>query len=265
MNVANVLSDLGSPGLHHFASTEVAQFLCLEDNYGFLVRDKASGMVACIDTPDPERITRELNRRGWQLSFILNTHWHEDHIGGNERLRSNTGAQVFAPAEVARKTHVDGVIEGVAIVTLGDTRFQAIDTGGHTRMHTSYYVANDGLVFVGDALFTLGCGRLSEGDAEQMWSGLQRLAALPHETLVYSAHEYAAANARFALSVDDSPILAARANAIFQCREHGIATVPTTIGMEKATNPFLRAPLLRSVEGSLAFAQLRREKDGFCG
>jgi hydroxyacylglutathione hydrolase len=157
------------------------------------------------------------------------------------------------------------------IVDLGETRFQVIDTGGHTLGHITYFDAADEIAFVGDTLFALGCGRLFEGTPEQMWTSLQRLAALPDDTTVYCAHEYTASNARFALSVDDGAALRARAEAIFAARERGEWTVPTTIGLEKATNPFLRAPALAGKVGAAgqpdaqAFAAVRQAKDNFRG
>ncbi|MDQ2861765.1 MAG: hydroxyacylglutathione hydrolase, partial [Pseudomonadota bacterium] len=220
----------------------VVQFPCLSDNYGFLVRDEASGAVACIDTPDADAILRELRVAGWGLDFIFNTHWHPDHAGGNAAVKAATGAVVVGPAEVTRIASLDRTVAGGDVVDLGQTRFQVIESGGHTLGHIAYFDPVDRVAFVGDTLFALGCGRLFEGTAEQMWASLQRLAALPDDTRVYCAHEYTAANARFALSVDDDPTLAARAEAVFAARARGEATVPTSIGLEKATNPFLRAP-----------------------
>lgn len=235
----------------------VRQFPCLSDNYGFLIRDEASGAAACIDTPDADAVLRELRAAGWGLDFILNTHWHPDHAGGNMAVKAATGAMVVGPAEVARIAPLDRTVAGGDVVDLGQTRFMVIESGGHTLGHIAYFDAADRIAFVGDTLFALGCGRLFEGTADQMWASLQRLAALPDETEVYCAHEYTAANARFALTVDDGPALAARAAAIFATRARGEATVPTSIGLEKATNPFLRAP------GAEAFAALRAAKDAF--
>lgn len=245
----------------------VRQFPCLSDNYGFLARDEASGLVACIDTPDAAAILRELEAAGWTLSLILNTHWHPDHAGGNAELKAATGATVVGPAEVSRIAPPDRVVTHGDVVTLGETRFDVIDTGGHTLGHVTYFDAADQIAFVGDTLFALGCGRLFEGDAAQMWASLQRLTALPDATTVYCAHEYTAANARFALSVDPDPALKARSADIFAARERGEATVPTTIGLEKATNPFLRAPLLRPdiADPAAAFGAVRAAKDGFKG
>ncbi|CAN7198841.1 hydroxyacylglutathione hydrolase [Phenylobacterium sp. LjRoot219] len=249
----------------------VHQFPCLQDNYGFLVRDDATGLAACIDTPDAGAILAELQRLGWRLALILNTHWHPDHAGGNAEVQAATGAQVVGPAEVTRIAQLDREVRGGDHVMLGETRFEVIESGGHTLGHIAYYDAADHLAFVGDTLFALGCGRLFEGQPDQMWASLQRLAALPDDTRVYCAHEYTASNARFALSVDDDPTVAARAAEVFAARERGEPTVPTTIGLEKATNPFLRAPKLAARIGAAgqpdyqAFAAVRAAKDVFKG
>jgi hydroxyacylglutathione hydrolase len=245
----------------------VRQFPCLSDNYGFLVRDEATGKVASIDTPDAEAILAELAKAGWSLDLILNTHWHPDHAGGNEALKAATGCTVVAPAEVSRIAAPDRVVAHGDHVMLGETRFEVIDTGGHTLGHVTFFDAADHIAFVGDTLFALGCGRLFEGDAQQMWTSLQRIAGLPDDTTVYCAHEYTASNARFALSVDPDPALKARADEIFAARERGEPTVPTTIALEKATNPFLRAPLLRPdiADPAEAFGAVRAAKDAFKG
>ncbi len=245
----------------------VHQFPCLSDNYGFLVRDEATGKVAAIDTPDAEAILAELGGLGWPLDMILNTHWHPDHAGGNEALKTATGATIAGPAEVTRIAPLDRALRDGDVVMLGETRLQVIDTGGHTLGHISYHDAENAIAFVGDTLFALGCGRLFEGTAEQMWASLQRLAALPDETAVYCAHEYTASNARFALAVDNAPETKARAESVFAARDRSEPTVPTTIGVEKATNPFLRAPLLRpgAASPAQAFGDIRAAKDGFKG
>jgi hydroxyacylglutathione hydrolase len=246
---------------------EVRQFPCLSDNYGFLIRDEASGRTACVDTPDAAAIQAQLAAAGWSLDMILNTHWHRDHAGGNEALKAATGAQIVGPAEVRRIAPLDREVQDGERVELGETTFEVIACGGHTLGHIAYYDAADEIAFVGDTLFALGCGRLFEGKPDQMWTSLQRLAALPPQTAVYCAHEYTAANARFALSVDRGPALAARAKAVFAARERGEATVPTTIALERATNPFLRAPALAPDAPSpdQAFARLRAAKDSFTG
>lgn len=237
----------------------VQQFPCLSDNYGFLIRDEASGRTACIDTPDAEAILAQLRQLGWGLDFIFNTHWHPDHAGGNAAVTAATGAKAVGPAEVTKIAPLDRTVAGGDTVELGETRFEVIDSGGHTLGHIAYFDEADRIAFVGDTLFALGCGRLFEGTPEQMWTSLSRLGALPDDTRVYCAHEYTAANARFALSVGDDTRLKARADAVFAARARGEATVPTSIGLEKATNPFLRAG------GAEAFGALRAAKDAFRG
>ena len=249
----------------------VRQFPCLSDNYGFVIRDDATGKTGCIDTPDAAAILKELKSAGWGLDFIFNTHWHPDHAGGNAEIKAATGCEIVGPAEVTRIAPLDRTVVGGDSVQLGETTFQVIEVGGHTLGHIAYFDAADRIAFVGDTLFALGCGRLFEGKPEQMWASLSRLAALPDETTVYCAHEYTASNARFALSVDSGPALKARADQVFAARERGEPTVPTTIGLEKATNPFLRAPLLAANVGKAgvpdyeAFAAVRAAKDVFKG
>jgi hydroxyacylglutathione hydrolase len=242
----------------------VRQFPCLSDNYGFVIRDEASGVTACVDTPDAAAILREVEALGGRLDFILNTHWHPDHAGGNAEIKAATGAVTIGPKEVERIAPVDRLVVEGDIVDLGETRLEVIDTGGHTLQHITYYDAADRIAFVGDTLFALGCGRLFEGTPEQMWDSLQKIAGLPEDTTIYCAHEYTASNARFALSVDDSAALKARAAEVFAARERDEPTVPTTVALEKATNPFLRAPVLRpSLAPAQAFAEVRRAKDNF--
>lgn len=241
-------------------SLEVRLFPCLSDNYGFLVRDGATGMVAAVDTPDADVILAELERSGWgRLDLILNTHWHPDHTQGNAALKATTGCEIVGPEEVRKAAPLDRVIRGGDIVLLGETAFEVSDAPGHTLGHIVYHAPSDSLAFVGDVLFTLGCGRLFEGTPEQMWDSLQTLAAWPDETIIWCAHEYTASNARFALSLDDRPEMQARAAEIFAARERGQPTVPTTLGAEKAFNPFLRAT------DAADFAIRRAAKDGFAG
>jgi hydroxyacylglutathione hydrolase len=248
---------------------DVHQFACLDDNYAFLIRDRATGKVGCVDTPDAEAILGELAKLGWTLDLILNTHWHPDHAGGNAKIQEVTGCKIVGPKEVTRIAPLDRAVDEGDVVELGDTRFEVLNTGGHTLGHLSYYDRADGIAFVGDTLFALGCGRLFEGTAEQMWTSLGKLSALPEDTRVYCAHEYTASNARFALSVDDGAAVKARAKAVFAARERGEPTVPTTIGQEKASNPFLRAPVLALGRGAAspaaAFAAVRAAKDVFKG
>jgi hydroxyacylglutathione hydrolase len=249
----------------------VHQFPCLSDNYGYLVQDQATGLAASIDTPDADAVLKAVQETGWPLALIMNTHWHPDHAGGNAAVQAATGAQIVGPKEVTRIAPLDRELQEGDAVELGETRFRVLDTGGHTLGHISYHNAADRAVFVGDTLFAMGCGRVFEGTAAQMWSSLSKLAALPDETQVYCAHEYTAANARFALSIDDDPKVKTRAEAVFAARARGEPTVPTTIGAEKAANPFLRAPLLARSLGLAspapeeAFAAVRAAKDVFQG
>ncbi len=250
-------------------SLRVHQFPCLSDNYGFLIRDDASGRTACIDTPDAQAILRELQTLGWSLDLILNTHWHPDHAGGNAAVKAATGAQVVAPAEVKKLSTIDRIVVDGDVVELGESRLQVIDVGGHTLGHIAYHEVRAGVLFAGDAIFPMGCGRLFEGTPEQMWASLQRIAALPPQTVVYSAHEYTLANARFALSVDAAAAVAERAAAVQAVRARGEFTVPTTVGEELATNPFLRAPQLpiaaHAANAASAFGIVRAAKDSFTG
>jgi hydroxyacylglutathione hydrolase len=246
---------------------DVRQFPCLEDNYGFLIRDRATGKTATIDTPDADAILAELEKAGWgKLDFIFNTHWHADHAGGNERLKAETGCEIVGPQEVTRIAPLDRMVAGGETVMLGDTALKVIATPGHTLGHIAYYSDADHKAFVGDTIFAMGCGRLFEGTPQQMWSSLSALAELPDDTKVYCAHEYTASNARFALSVDQDAWVKARADDVFAARERHEPTVPTTIGAEKATNPFLRAPhLVSAASDAEAFGQVRAAKDNFKG
>jgi hydroxyacylglutathione hydrolase len=251
---------------------DVHLFPCLSDNYGLLARDRATGTAACVDTPDATVILAEAERLGWTISLVLNTHWHLDHVGGNAAVKAATGARIVAPAaEAQRIGDVDETVAEGDAVRLGETTFQVLETGGHTLGHVSYYAPEAGVAFVGDTLFAMGCGRLFEGTPAMMWSSLGKLAALPAETRLYCAHEYTAANARFALSLDADPAVADRAARVFAEREAGRPTAPTTVALERATNPFLRAPRLApglgltGVSEVEAFAAVRAAKDGFRG
>ena len=239
---------------------DIRQFPCLSDNYGYLIRDRATGQVAAVDAPDGSAILGELAASGWKrLDLILNTHWHPDHTQGAETVKAQTGCRIVGPEESTRVIALDQMLSDGDQVDLGETRFDVIHTPGHTLGHIVYRDAAGGHAFVGDALFALGCGRLFEGTPGQMWDSLQALAAWPDDTTVWCAHEYTAANARFALSLDDRPQMTARAAAVFAARERGQPTVPTTIGAEKAFNPFLLAA------DAADFAARRAAKDSFAG
>lgn len=250
---------------------QVHQFPCLSDNYGFLVHDPQSGETTTIDTPDAAAILRECEHKGWRLTQVWNTHWHPDHAGGNAELKEKTGCLITGPAEVERiGLAPDRVVAESDGVHLGDRQAVVIDVGGHTLGHIAYYFANENVAFVGDSLFALGCGRMFEGTPDQFWKSLTKLAALPDDTTIYCAHEYTASNARFALHVDpENEALQARAREIENLRANNTPTVPTTLGAERRTNPFLRAPELKKRLGfgglpdHEAFAEIRKMKDNF--
>jgi hydroxyacylglutathione hydrolase len=245
---------------------QIHQFPCLEDNYGFLVHDEASGATVAVDTPDAEEILRQADARGWRITDIWNTHWHPDHAGGNAAIKAKTGAKVTGPAEVERIGQApDRVVDEGDVVELGGAKARVLNVGGHTLGHIAYVFDDDKVAFVGDALFSMGCGRLFEGTPQQMWASLQKLAALPDDATLYCAHEYTQSNGRFAVHVDpDNAALQARVAAVAKLREAKKPTVPMRLAQEKATNPFLRAPLLLpNVEAWEAFGELRKQKDDF--
>ncbi|MEQ8267056.1 MAG: hydroxyacylglutathione hydrolase [Parvibaculum sp.] len=255
------------------ASLQIHQFPCLNDNYGYLVHEPSSGMTAAIDTPEVKPILAALGEKGWKLTHILNTHHHFDHAGGNAELKEKTGCMVIGPkGEEEAIPGIDRAVREGDIVELGAARARVIEVPGHTRGHIAYSFDDDHVAFVGDTLFALGCGRLFEGTAAQMWTSLNKLMALPDDTTIYCAHEYTQSNARFALSVEpQNAALVARAKEIDAKRARGEWTVPTTIGLEKATNPFLRAAsadLRRTIGLEAAadvdvFAETRKRKDNF--
>ncbi|MBA4209148.1 MAG: hydroxyacylglutathione hydrolase [Parvibaculum sp.] len=255
------------------AKLEIHQFPCLNDNYGYLVHEPSSGATAAIDTPEVKPILDALAEKRWTLTHILNTHHHFDHAGGNEELKAKTGCIVIGPkGEQEKIPGIDRAVGEGDIVELGAARARVIDVPGHTRGHIAYSFDEEHIAFVGDTLFALGCGRLFEGTPQQMWTSLGKLMALPDDTTVYCAHEYTQSNARFALSVEpQNAALAARAREIDEKRARGEWTVPTTIGLEKATNPFLRAAStdlrhtigLESASDVEVFAETRKRKDNF--
>lgn len=250
---------------------QVHQFPCLQDNYGFLIHDPASGETATIDTPEATRILAEAKAKNWRITQIWNTHWHADHAGGNAEIKAATNCAVVGPAEVERIGQApDRVVNEGDEVQLGAFSARILNVGGHTMGHIAYVLDAAKTAFVGDTLFSLGCGRMFEGKPEQFWTSLSKLAALPDDYTLYCAHEYTASNARFALSVDpDNAALQARAAEVTRLRADGQPTVPTKLALEKQTNPFLRAPHLKASIGMAnapdwqAFAELRQRKDNF--
>lgn len=246
---------------------------CLRDNYAVLMHDPAEGATALIDAPDAGPIMAALSETGWGLTDILITHHHADHTQGVRELKQRYGCRVSAPTKEAQRiADVDITLGEGDRLRVGALSGQVIETPGHTNGHIAYWFASAGVVFVGDTLFSVGCGRILEGNAEMMWASLGKLRNLPPTTAIYCGHEYTAENVRFALTVEpDNPELKARADEVRRLREEARATIPTTLGMEMRTNPFLRAdrPELAAKVGlpgappAQVFAKICAEKDAF--
>ena len=239
----------------------VAQVPVLSDNYVYLAHDEATGATAVIDPAVPEPVLAAAAARGWTITDIWNTHWHPDHTGANVAIKAATGCRITGPAgEADRIPGLDRKVAQGDTIMLGSSSARVIDVPGHTAGHNAYWFGGDAVLFCGDTLFALGCGRLFEGTPAQMHESLGRLMALPNETKVYCAHEYTQANARFAVTVEPgNAALAARAADIDRARAAGQPTVPSTIGLERATNPFVRAANVAE------FAERRAAKDMFRG
>ncbi|MEO5338678.1 MAG: hydroxyacylglutathione hydrolase [Magnetospirillum sp. WYHS-4] len=237
----------------------VEQVPVLADNYVHLVHDPATGATAAVDPAVAGPVLAALKRLGWRLTHILCTHHHGDHVGGVADLKAATGARtVGARKDAHRLPPLDEAVGEGDRFRIGDREALVLEVPGHTRGHVAYWFEGAGLLFPGDTLFSLGCGRLFEGTAEEMWDSLCRLRALPDATLIYPAHEYTNANADFALTVDPgNPDLIRRAGEVLALREAGRSSLPSTLAAEKACNPFLRAA------DAAAFADLRRQKDVF--
>jgi len=252
---------------------QIEAFICRSDNYCVLIHDDETGVTAAVDAPDGDAILSQLKAKGWGLDLLFITHHHGDHVAGNIALKKATGCTIIGPQKEAKSIPGIGrtVADGEA-VEIGAHSFSVIETPGHTTGHVAYWCEGSGLIFVGDTLFSLGCGRLFEGTAAQMFASLGRLATLPRETVLYCGHEYTADNARFALTIEPKNLdLEARAEEVGRLRSGGQNTLPTTIGQELATNPFLRTNKrrLRTAIGmqsdapEAVFAELRHRKDNF--
>ena len=239
---------------------EVVRIPCLSDNYAWLVHDPASRETLAVDPGEAGPVAAAAEARGWRIGQVWTTHWHPDHVGGNAALRE-MGAVVTGPAaEAARIPTLDHMVADGNVLALGEHRAAVIETPGHTLGHVVFHFADDALLFSGDTLFSMGCGRLFEGTPAQMLASLAKLAAMPEDTQVCCGHEYTQSNGRYALTVEpDNAELRARVAEVEALRALGEATVPVTLAVERATNPFLRA---RSVEELTA---RRAAKDSFRG
>jgi len=238
---------------------EVVRIPARQDNYIWMMHDDASGETVVIDPADAAPVLAEAAKRGWKIGQIWNTHWHGDHIGGNADIKATTGCTITGPAaEAAKIPTLDRLVGEGDIVRIGMVEATVLEVPAHTAGHIAYYLPSAGIAFVGDTLFAMGCGRLFEGTPAQMFANMQRLAALPPETIVYCAHEYTQSNGRYALHVEpDNAALIARMREVDAMRAKSEPTVPTTIALERATNPFMRAASIEQL------AQRRAEKDGF--
>ncbi len=246
---------------------------CLSDNYAYLAHDSATGETALIDAPEAGPILAALDESGWTLSHVLITHHHADHVDGLSGILARHPATVIgAKADEHRLPDLDVSVTEGDTLTIGGETAHVIDVSGHTVGHIAFHFPQSGVVFTADSLMALGCGRVFEGTMEQMWKSLSKLAALPPETKIYSGHEYTAANARFALSIDpQNSDLISRSKAVDAARTENRPTVPSTLSEELATNPFLRAsdPGLKaelgmsSASDAEVFAEIRTRKDNF--
>ena len=255
------------------ADLKVHQLPVLSDNYVYLVRDPTTEACAAVDPAVAEPVLNTLDRLGWKLTHIFCTHHHMDHIGGNIEVKKATGCTIVgAGGDAGRIPGIDVEVRNGDIVELGQKKARVFEVPGHTSGHVAYWFEDSQALFSGDTLFSLGCGRLFEGTAKQMWESLSRLRALPGETQVYCGHEYTNSNADFALSIDPgNQALKKRADEVLALREAGKASVPSTMAEERAANPFLRAdePDLQratGMEGRDAvevFTEIRRRKDRF--
>jgi len=238
---------------------EIVAVPAFADNYLWLIHDPDGGETAVVDPGDPAPVMAEAAKRGWTINKILNTHWHPDHTGGNLAIKEATGAQIIGPAgENGRVPGLDVALKEGDRISIGTHQAEVWEVPGHTIGHIAYIFHEDKVAFVGDTMFAMGCGRLFEGTPEQMHRSLGRLSSLPEEFRLYCAHEYTLANARFAAhAFPENKEIADRLRHVEKERSDARSTVPTTVGEERATNPFLLA------ENVTQFANLRAEKDGF--
>lgn len=253
--------------------TEIHQFPYNKDNYGFLLHDPITDKTVAVDAGDHQAYLDALSERGWSLDEIWITHHHWDHTDGLVPLKEATGAKVFGPRERSKPIKgIDTYLDGGDHIEFAGQPVNIIHTPGHTLDMINFYLPQTGIIFTGDTLFTMGCGRLFEGTPAQMWESLEKLIALPDDTIIYGAHEYTLANAAFALSLEpDNEVLVARAKEVEELRAAGKPTVPTVLAKERLTNPFIRAndPLLckalgmEGAQGATIFTEVRARKDSF--
>lgn len=222
---------------------EIVRIPVLSDNYVWLVHEPVSGETMVVDPAVAPPVLEKAEELGWKISQIWNTHWHPDHTGGNAEIKQATGCTITGPAaEAGRIPTLDVQVKGGDVVRLGDVTADVLDVPAHTAGHIAFHFAEDKAAFVGDTLFAMGCGRLFEGTAEQMFGNMRALEALGDDTAIYCAHEYTLSNGRFALTVEpENTALVQRMAEVVALRDRGKPTVPTTIALEKATNPFMRA------------------------
>ena len=222
---------------------EIIRIPVLSDNYVWLVHEPESGETMVVDPAVAAPVLAEADARGWKITQIWNTHWHPDHTGGNAEIKAATGCVITGPeAERERIPTLDVFVAGGDTVMLGDVAAQVLDVPAHTAGHIAFHFSNERAAFVGDTLFAMGCGRLFEGTADQMYSNMRKLEGLGDDNAVYCAHEYTLSNGRFALTVEpDNAALVERMAMVTEMRERGEPTVPTSIALERATNPFMRA------------------------
>jgi hydroxyacylglutathione hydrolase len=242
-------------------SLEVVRIPVLSDNYVWLIRENTSGEVMVVDPAVADPILEKAAELGWTITHIWNTHWHPDHTGGNAAIKAATGCAITGPAaEAERIPTLDVHVRGGDVVSLGTTKAHVIDVPAHTAGHIAFHFDYEGIAFVGDTLFAMGCGRLFEGTAEQMFANMRKLEALPDNTVIYCAHEYTQSNGRYALLAEPgNAALIARMDDVDAARARGEPTVPTTIALERATNPFMRASSVAEL------AERRAAKDSFRG
>ncbi|MFM1981485.1 MAG: hypothetical protein RJB22_204 [Pseudomonadota bacterium] len=238
---------------------DIARIAVLSDNYVWLVHEPLSGETVAVDPAVAGPVLDACTARGWKITQIWNTHWHPDHTGGNAEIKAATGCLITGPAaEADRIPTLDRQVSGGESIAIGGVRANVIDVPAHTSGHIAFHLPEAKAAFVGDTLFAMGCGRLFEGTADQMFANMQTLAALPPDTAVYCAHEYTQSNGRYALVAEpDNAAIAARMAHVEAARARGEATVPTTIAEELATNPFMRA------KSAAELAERRAAKDNF--